>query len=64
MTEYEKLLKLYSKECQYAGAMRYILGELEKELALIDHRPEPGPAAMILAMNLKRSMEALKEQYE
>ena len=63
MTEYEKLLKLYSKECNYAGALKYIIEDTKTKLALINFKTDPCAAA-VLAESLDDRLKRLKEQYE
>ena len=64
MTEYEKLLQLYSKECQYAGAMRYLLTALNREIDVIEHRKDTRVAVRELAVRLHHGLNTIKEQYE
>ena len=65
--QYMKLLQLYSKECQYAGAMRYLLTMLQREARLIKHRKDTRVAArelIELIISLERGLETIKETCE
>jgi ribosome-associated translation inhibitor RaiA len=64
MTEYEKLLQLYSKECQYAGAMKYILEGIRRELHAVESRKDVLVALTEAATRLERSLTLLKQEYE
>ena len=64
MTEHEKLLQLYSKECQYAGAMRYLLTALQREIEIMESRKDIRIATRELITRLHYGLKTIKEEYE
>jgi hypothetical protein len=62
--QYMKLLELYQQECRYAGAMKYILEGIRRELNAVESRKDVRVALMEAATRLERSLTLLNQEYE
>ena len=60
----EALMKAYREECEYAGAMKYILECIRRELHAVESRKDVRVALMEAATRLERSLTLLKQEYE
>jgi hypothetical protein len=61
MEEYEKLMKLFRRECQYAGAARWVLDATLQDLLEENNSHVIGIGALI--KRLKIRLEALDIEY-
>lgn len=60
----EALMRAYREECRYAGAMKYILECIRRELHAVENRKDVLVALTEAATRLERSLTLLNQEYE